>query len=132
MEVRSLDLSTAIIYGDVPEDKYIYTHSLAGLTDADIPAILRLRKCLCGLPHAPNTFRKLSNLALRRLGFTPTVSDPRLYVRLNADGTEEHIAVHVDDFDIAAIDKTLIKQVVAHINVTYHVVEGDLDFYLGM
>ena len=109
-----------------------YMRRPAGLTDTEMPALIRLRKCLYGLPHAPATFRKHSDAALRSLGFIPTVSDPRLYVRLHADGTKVYIAVHVDDFGIAASNTALMKEVVDHIKVIYQCVEGDLDFYLGM
>ena len=73
---------------------YIYRRRPVGLTDADMPVVIRLRKCLNGLPHALATFRTHSDAALRSLGFTPTVSDPRKYVRLNAYGTKVYIAVH--------------------------------------
>ena len=97
-----------------------------------MPAEIRLRKCLYGLPHAPSTFRKHSDAVLRSLDFTPTVSDPRLYVKLNGDGTKVYIAVHVDDFGIAASNKSLMKEAIAQIKSIYQCVEGDLDFYLGM
>ena len=95
-------------------------------------SVIRLRKCLYGLPHAPATFRKHSDAALRSLGYTPTISDPRMYVKIYVDGTEVYIAVHVDDFGIAASNKSLMKEVVAQIRTIYQCVEGDLDFYLGM
>ena len=132
MEIQSLYVKTAFLYGDVPEGQYIYMRRPAGLTDADMPAVIRLRKCLYGLPHAPATFRKHSDAVLRSLDFTPTVSDPRLYVKLNGDGTKVYIAVHVDDFGIAASNKTLMKEAIAQIKSIYQCVEGDLDFYLGM
>ena len=84
MEIGSLDVTTAFLYGAVPDDQYIYMRRPAGLTDTDMPAIIRLRKCLYGLPHAPATFRAHSDTTLRSLGLSPTVSDPRLYVKLNA------------------------------------------------
>ena len=97
-----------------------------------MPAIIRLRKCLYGLPHAPATFSRHSDDTLRSLGFTPTVSDPRKCVRQQADGIKVYIAVHVDDFGIAASNKASMKEVVAHIKRIYQCVEDDLDFYLGM
>ena len=48
MGIQSLDVKTACIYGDVPEDQYIYMRIPAGLTDTDMPAIIRLR-------HSVNT-----------------------------------------------------------------------------
>ena len=80
MEIRSLDVKTAFLYGEVPDNQYIYMRRPAGLTDADMPPVVRLRKCLYGLPHAPATFRQHSDVTLRGMGFIPTVSDPRLYV----------------------------------------------------
>ena len=132
MEIGCLDVKTAFLYGEVPEDQYIYMRRPAGLTDVDMPAVVRLRKCLYGLPHAPATFRRHSDDTLRSLGFTPTVSDPRLYVRSHPDGTKAYVAVHVDDFGVAASTVALKVEIMAAIQEIYRCVESDLGFYLGM
>ena len=82
-------------------------------------AIIRLRKRLYGLPHAPATSRKHSDAALRSRGYTPTVSDPRLYVKINFDGTKVYSAVQVDDLGIAASTKALVKKIVTQIIVIF-------------
>ena len=120
------------MYGDVPEDQYIYMRRPAGLSDSDMPEVVRLRKCLYGLPHAPATFRRHSDATLRSFGFTPTVSDPRLYVRLLEDGRKVYVAVHVDDFGIAASTPELKAETMTAIQEVYRCVESDLGFYLGM
>ena len=74
MKIECLDVKTAFLYGDVSDDQYIYIRRPAGLTDVDMPAAIKLRKCLYGLPHAPATFRKHSNITVRSIGFTSTVS----------------------------------------------------------
>ena len=132
MEVASLDVKTAFLYGIIPLVQFIYMRRPAGLTDVDMPAVIRLRKCIYGLPHAPATFREHSDRNLRSFGFTPTVSDPRLYVRLLADGTKAYVAVHVDDFGIAASTPELKAETMAAIRTVYNCVEGDLGYYLGM
>ena len=132
MEIGCLDVKTAFLYGDVPDDQYIYMRRPAGLTDTDMPSVVRLRKCLYGLPHAPATFRTHSDTTLRSLGFTPTVSDPRLYVRLLDDGAKVYVAVHVDDFGVAATSTALKAETMAAIQEVYRCVESDLGFYLGM
>ena len=104
----------------------------AGLTDSDMPAVIRLRKCMYGLLHAPATFRADSDDDLRSQGFTPTVSDPRLYVRLYDNGTKVYVAVHVDDSGIATSTTVLKNETMAAIQEVYKCVEGDLGFYLGM
>ena len=132
MEIGCLDVKTAFLYGSIPDDQYIYMRRPAGLADSYMPAVIRLRKCLYGLPHAPATFRAHSDEVLRSRGYTPTVSDPRIYVRLNDDGTKVYVAVHVDDFGIAASNIALKLEAMAAIQEVYNCVEGDLDFYLGM
>ena len=46
MEIGYLGVKTAFLYGEVPKDQYIYMRRPAGLTDADMPAVGRLRECL--------------------------------------------------------------------------------------
>ena len=50
----------------------------AGLTDTDMPSIIKLRKSLYGLPMASAKFREHSDKSLKDMGFKPTISDPRL------------------------------------------------------
>ena len=55
MEIQSLDVKTALLYGDVPDDQYIYMRRTAGLTDADMPAVIRLIRsasCTCYVSQA--------------------------------------------------------------------------------
>ena len=115
MEVASLDVKAAFLYGLIPLVQFIYMRRPAGLTDADMPAVIRLRKCIYGFPNAPATFRKHSDAALRSFGFTPTVSDPRLYVLILEDGWKAFVAVHVDDFGICASDPGLKTETMAAI-----------------
>ena len=72
MEIQILYVKTVFLYGEVPEAQYIYMRRPAGLADADKPSVIRLRKCLYGLPHAPATFCKHSDAALRSLALSPT------------------------------------------------------------
>ena len=102
MEIGCLDVKSAFLNGDVPNDQYIYMRRPAGLTDVDMSAVIRLTTCSYGLPHALTTFRKHSDTTLRSLGLTPTVSNPRLYVVILTDYSKVYVAVHVDDVGIAA------------------------------
>ncbi len=47
-----------------------------GLTDADMPPVVRLRKCLYGLPMASAMFKEHCNKVLIDMGFRATISDP--------------------------------------------------------
>ena len=132
MELGCLDVKTAFLYGDVPEAQFIYMRRPSGLTDADMPAIIRLHKCIYGMAHAPATFRAHSDGVLRSMGLAPTISDPRLYVRIYDDGTKVYVAVHVDDFGIAASTVAQKTETMAAIRSAYNCTESDLGFYLGM
>ena len=59
--------------------------------------------------------------------FTPTVSDPRLYVCLLADDAKVFLAVHVDNFGVAAVSTALKEKTMAAIQEVYRCVESDLN-----
>ena len=80
-----------------------------------MPAIIRLQKSTYGLSHAPAAFLKHSDVTLRSVGFTPTVSDPRLYVCMLADDTKAYVAGHLDDFGTAASPPALKEETMAAI-----------------
>ena len=46
------------------------------------------------------------------MGFKPTISDPRMYVKFYDDGTKAYISVHVDDFCIAASKTSIIENII--------------------
>ena len=58
MEVPSLYVKDAFLYGLFPLTQFIFNPRIAGLTDADMPAVIRLQKCIYGILHAPATFRQ--------------------------------------------------------------------------
>ncbi len=45
---------------------------LAGLTDADMPEIVQLNKCIYGMPEASEYFHEHSDTALKSFGCIPT------------------------------------------------------------
>ena len=67
MEIGCLDVKTTFLY--VPDDQYIYMRWPAGFSEADMPAIIRLRLGLTVM------------MSCGAGTFPPTVSDPRVYVR---------------------------------------------------
>ena len=110
-----MDVKTAFFYDLIRLTQFIHVRRPVGLTDADRPAVIRLRKCIFGLPHAPATFRAHSDATLRSYGFTPKISDPRLYGSLPVDDTEAYVVVHEYDFGIAASMPALMTKTVATI-----------------
>ena len=50
-----------------------------GLTDIDMPPVVRLNKCIYGIPMASAQFREHSDSTLRSLGFLPLASYTCVY-----------------------------------------------------
>jgi len=67
------------------------------------------------------------------MGFNPTISDPRIYVKFYNDNTKAYISVHVDDFGIAASNNNIITNILKELQSTYKItINENLDSYLGM
>jgi hypothetical protein len=133
LELQSADVNSAFLYGEIPETQFIYMRRPAGLTYTDMPSIVRLRKSLYGLPMASAKFREHSDSTLKNIGFKPTISDPRIYVKFYYDGTKAYISVHVDDFGIAASNLAIVETIIKELQNTYKVtINTSLEYYLGM
>ena len=100
LELKSADVSSAFLYGEIPDDQHIYMKRPSGLTDDDMPPIVRLRKSIYGLPMASAKFREHSDNTLKNMGFLPTISDPRIYVKFY-DIQIQELTYRLFDLDIA-------------------------------
>jgi hypothetical protein len=98
-EICCVDVETAFLHSPLPPDQTIYIRRPVGLTYLHMPEIVELDKCLYGLPQASNRFREHSDTFLRGIGFTPTISDPCVYV-LHQDGGKVYALIHVDDIGL--------------------------------
>ena len=102
LEIESADDNSAYLYGEIPANQFMYMKQPAGLTDNDMPFFVRLLKSIYGLPMASAKFRKHNNETLKDMGYIPTISDPRIYVKFYDSGDKAFISVHVCDLGIAA------------------------------
>jgi hypothetical protein len=130
-EMCCVDVETAFLHSDLPSDKSIYMRRPVGLTDTDMPEIVELKKCIYGLPHASQLFRKHSDNTLRALHFLPTISDPCVYSKV-CDGGRIYALVHVDDIALAAPTCTILDEVKAQLGKSYKLKETNMTNYLGM
>eukprot|EP00607_Mallomonas_marina_P008932 CAMPEP_0182421592 /NCGR_PEP_ID=MMETSP1167-20130531/6995_1 /TAXON_ID=2988 /ORGANISM="Mallomonas Sp, Strain CCMP3275" /LENGTH=545 /DNA_ID=CAMNT_0024598843 /DNA_START=210 /DNA_END=1847 /DNA_ORIENTATION=+ len=133
MVLASADVKTAFLNSPIPPDQYIYMRRPVGLLDDQMPQIVRLRKCLYGLPMAPAAFRKHSDEALKGMGFTPTVSDPNVYIRQDIDRSYSYILVHVDDFLIVTPDEMERDIIFKQLHEVYDITMNKVvDQFLGL
>ena len=132
-EFQSADVRTAFLYGEVPANQDIYMSRPTGLTDADMPPVVRLRKCLYGLPMASAMFKEHCNKVLIDMGFRATISDPGLYLKQLDSGQYVYIFVHVDDFGIISPTAAIGTDIMAQMKKIYNLTtEDEVDFHLGM
>jgi hypothetical protein len=133
LELESADVNSAFLYGEIPSTQWIYMRRPAGLTDEDMPPMVRLLKSIYGLPMASAKFREHSDKTLQNMGFNPTISDPRIYVKFYSDGTKAYISVHVDDLGIAASNKNIINEIKTDLLKVYKLnFDTEFNYYLGM
>jgi hypothetical protein len=130
-EICCVDVETAFLHSPLPPDQTIYMRRPVGLTDLHMPEIVELDKCLYGLPQASNRFREHSDTVLRGIGFTPTISDPCVYV-MHRDGGKVYALIHVDDIGLIGSTVDLLTQVKVGLSKTYTLKETDMSNYLGM
>ena len=82
-----------------------------GLSDTDMPAIVRLKKCVYGLPQASAYFRAHSDATLRAFGAVPTPEDDCVYTFDAPDGARVFICAHVDDFGLISKSQMALNYV---------------------
>ena len=70
----------------------------------------------------------------KSIGFTPTVSDPRIYVKFYSDGTRAYISVPVDDLGITASNMKRVNEIKSDFLQKVYKSQFNIDFsyYLGM
>jgi hypothetical protein len=131
MEMACADVKTAFLYPDLNET--LYMRRPPGLpSDFDFPPVVKLNKCIYGLPQASAAFRLHSDTHLRSDGFIPCISDPCLYTKC-VNGIYIYVSVHVDDFGIASKSSALISAFLDNLRKTYTVtVVHEPTSYLGM
>ena len=78
-----------------------------GITDAQMPAIMRLRKCIYGLPQASRYFNDHLSATLLSDGFKRLISDPQIYIKQFTD-KKIICSTHVDDLLCAATKHTAL------------------------
>ncbi|CAI7904592.1 unnamed protein product [Closterium sp. NIES-53] len=109
-ELHSLDFSTAFLQGSLHEE--IWLRHPPGFTGS-FPAGTQwsLRRPVYGLRQAPREWHDMLRTTLAALGFSPSTSDPSLFLRTNATLQPFYVLVYVDDL-VFATDET---EALAHV-----------------
>ena len=100
LALKSADISTAFLYGDLPDDERVYMSPPPGIK-ARPDQVMCLQKCIYGLKQASRRWFEQLKKILTAAGYRPTNADPCLYSKQTV--TEYTlISVVVDDLLIAS------------------------------
>lgn len=115
---------------DVP----IFMEPPQGTPDSNSKWVWQLLKCLYGLKQSGRYWNAHVHRFLLKLGFVQLHSDPCVYVKRNGKGKAVcAVAVHVDDFQVAA-PKSKLRGLKQELSSGEHKMKdlGELSWYLGV
>ena len=131
-EMDCVDVITAFLLAPLSEEIYIKIPDGYPTKPGHEGKVLRLNKSLYGLKQAPHDWNKAVDAHLRSMQFTPTVTEPCLYVG-QFEGKTCYICLYVDDMLIATPNRSLMAKLKASIDVKYPIEDrGPLAFFLNM
>ncbi|KAJ8481928.1 hypothetical protein ONZ45_g15133 [Pleurotus djamor] len=97
-DIQQIDVKTAFLYGQLPEDEQIYIEQIKDFDDPDHPAkdwVWLLRRGLYGLKQAGRVWNKTMNGNMTKWGCERLPSDACVYYR-KKDKDKVAAAVHVE------------------------------------
>ena len=78
LRLRQADVSTAFLYGKLPESERVYVACPDGI-DHEPGQVMELRRCIYGLKQASRRWFERLRDVLTQAGYKPTKSDPCMY-----------------------------------------------------
>ncbi|CAI7789991.1 unnamed protein product [Closterium sp. NIES-54] len=131
-ELHSLDFSTAFLQGSLHEE--IWLNRPPGFTGS-FPAGTQwsLWRPVYGLRQAPRKWHDKLRTTLAALGFSPSTSDPSLFLRTDTLLPPFHILLYVDDFVFVTADIEALALVKSELQKRHSNTDlGELRSYLGL
>ena len=101
LDVVLHDIKTAFPYSDLQPNEDIYLRRPTGFTDNIMPHIVKLKKCLYGVPQASKYFDGHLSSDLLAMAFIRCISDAEVF-SLPRGGKQVIMSKHVDDCLLAA------------------------------
>ena len=130
-EMRQLDVTTAFLIPELPEDEVIWMKAPPGV-QVEPGQALRLRRTIYGLCQASRSFNKHIDNNLRKLGLTPTNADACLYT-LKIDGElAAALGLFVDDILLGGRPEVCDKIVEGLTTIYKMTVSEEPEFMLGV
>lgn len=118
-KARSVDIKTAFLNGDLPEN--IYMEQPEGFVDPDHPTwVCQILQSLYGLKQSPRQWNAKLHEFLISTGLTQSSYDPSMYHLKDSSGLSGLIVVHVDDLAITGHD-SFIKSFITQLKSKFEI-----------
>ena len=132
LEIAFFDVETAFLIPPLRVDEEIYIKRPPQLTDAHMPAISKVNKCIYGLPQAARYFEDHFNGTMASLGYRPLIGDPKIFIKRTGE-SYVIVCTHVDDNLVAATSIDLKNEFLREIANIYKItVDLDPQRFLGV
>ena len=133
LQLHQFDISTAFLYGILPENERVYLNVPEGMTTPPDSVCLCLRG-LYGLRQSPRLFNEHLDASLRYIGFSKSILDPCVYYYRNTDtNTLSYAAIVVDDILLCTNDPTHAQRFQDMLKTTYKLTTmGQPEWMIGL
>lgn len=130
MTLRQLDVKAVYLHGEIEED--IYMEIPAGMKGITTNNVCKLQKAIYGLKQSGREWNKTLDKILTNKGFKRLESDRCVYT-LERGREMAILGVYVDDFLLAATNKTLTENIVRDMQKNLNVKDlGEPKMILGL
>jgi hypothetical protein len=126
-EVEQMDVKTAFLYSDIPDDQLVYMEQPEGYEDGTNDVCLLL-KAIYGLKQSPALWYATLSGFLKGLGYSALDADMSVFVK----GTT-FVAVYVDDLLIVGPHMEQINKLKQSLSNRFKMTDlGPCNYYLGL
>ncbi|KAM1797964.1 hypothetical protein ACFX12_032087 [Malus domestica] len=129
--LRQLDIKNAFLHGDLEEE--VYMQQPQGFVDPSCPSyVCKLIKSLYGLKQAPRAWNSKFTSYLPSLGFTTSLSDTSLFVKVDK-GDIVLLLLYVDDIILTGSNPITVQVVISELAEVFDLKDmGRLSYFLGL
>ena len=137
--LHQMDVDTAFLYGELPDEIPIYTGIPHGYVIPDEfkhmnpkDLVAKVNKAIYGLKQSPRLWNLTLDKTMKSKGFTKSKTEPCLYYR-ERGGEVVYVAVFVDDLVIAGSTLSAVNEFKSDMKSTYNMKDlGELKYSLGI
>uniref|UniRef100_A0A1J3G6T2 Copia protein n=2 Tax=Noccaea caerulescens TaxID=107243 RepID=A0A1J3G6T2_NOCCA len=125
-----MDVHNAFLHGDLDEE--VYMRPPLGFYSQDEKKVCKLKKSLYGLKQAPRCWFEKLTTALRKYGFSQSLSDYSLFT-FDKGGVRINILIYVDDMIISSNSNKALRIFKEYLSTCFKMKDlGDLKFFWGI